>query len=115
MAKKKRKFIFYTPEEKFSYHTARDEWFDHYGLKHMGPKHSYSGGFVDGFCDGDSVSENLKAVKEQYGKRSAKAYAFGVKRGRAEGKKYFKKTGKQPWDLRVFPILEILKNKGKKK
>ena len=115
MACKKKKFVSYTPEQKYSYHTARDEYFKDYGLKYGGTKHSYSGGFVDGFVNGDNIRENIKSVKEDFGKRSARAYALGVKRGRSAGEKYSKRTGKDPAYLFVSPLLEIMNHKRKKK
>ena len=115
MGYKRKKFIFYSPEQKYSYHTARDEFFTHYGLKYMGTKHSYSGGFVDGFSGNKNIRESVKNIGEQWGKRSAKSYLAGVKRGQAAGKKYSKRTGKDPCDLFVSPVLEMMNHKGKKK
>ena len=97
MAKKDYK-KYYTPEQKYKYHSSREVSCGKYGLKYGGPKYCYSAGFSDGFHNID----NGGPIKREFGGRSGSAYALGNRRGKAEAIKYFRTTGKQPSDLRRF-------------
>lgn len=91
MGKKK-----YTSEEKFRYHNDRYFSCGKYGLKFGGAKHCYSTGFRDGFKGADNY---VGGVQREFGKKSARAYALGFKRGRNAASEYLGRTGKQPFTL----------------
>ena len=90
---KRKKF---TSEEKFKYHNDRYLSCGKYGLDFGDSKHLYSAGFRDGFYHMD----NSSGVKSEFGKRSANSYSIGNRRGKAAALDYFKRTGKQPNDLK---------------
>lgn len=90
MSKKK-----YSSEEKFRYHNDRYYSCGKYGLKFGGTKHCYSVGFRDAFKGRNDVG----AVKSEFGRKSARAYTLGFKRGEKSAWEYLKRTGKQPFSL----------------
>ena len=53
-----------------------------------------------GFADAFSGRDNTSAMTSEFGKRSGNSYSVGYKRGRKAAFAYFKKTGKQPFDLK---------------
>lgn len=81
----------YTELEKLKYHHDREYSCGRFGLKFGGPKHTYSFGFNDGV----SGFDNTAAVRSESGRKMARVYSTGYKRGQAAARSYFKKTGKQ--------------------
>ena len=90
MSKKK-----YSSEEKFRYHNDRYFSCGKYGLEFGGSKHCYSTGFRDAFKGRDNVG----GIQSEFGKKKARAYALGFKRGRNAAYEYLKRTEKQPFSL----------------